>query len=706
MRSNKSGATRFLLKSNLFIGVIVFIATFFVLPFWGLAHLSNDKASIMTMIDPAPSLTRLVSTSVFTSPLQLEPMVILYGGLGFMTAMMLLRHLFSRRQGLLHAALPDRRQSDLLRRVAAYGVLCLAPIVVNFVLYLLTVAFNGLLPYVAWSKLLPKFGLLLLINLYGFAMGMLASVLTGTYWAALLAGAVLILGMEGMLYVWHGLAEHYLHTLVGENFTKQLVYLSPAASLCKGAYRPELFVWLPGTIAIIAAFALSFLLYRVRKTEAAEHTLAFRPLHFVMGFLLPLLGGTVVGAITYLSFVTEAALVAGMVLGAVFTFWLCRIVFNRRMCGILQQWYLPAAAALVLVLGVVALHTDVMGFDHYLPAREEVTAISYQPRAYLADEHITLTSPAALDAAHDWCTLMRDETDGFANGIDASAQAASSSSVVVTYHLGDRTVSRCYPNGKAVRNAAQESLTAILESDDYRRSMVDAYHLESEHVTNLYLNSRTEALRSDKLYETFGLYAGYIALDRHTSGDTIDTWLSAIRTDVLTRTFEEKTADPLFSLELSVEDPQNNQYVYHSLPIYPGDVNFLQAVFGDKAQQLIDYGTGGYADVLALQVTYAMSRGELRALDVPERDVVTAVTVAATPQQAVEWVRSAQSSSIERYYYMPCYEDSSYSRLYLYRLSEVEKLQPMNGYAIPADRAQFYHQQQIPVTSILNFVGK
>ena len=34
-------------------------------------------------------------------------------------------------------------------------------------------------------------GLLLLINVYGFAMGMVCSVLTGTYWAALLAGAAI-----------------------------------------------------------------------------------------------------------------------------------------------------------------------------------------------------------------------------------------------------------------------------------------------------------------------------------------------------------------------------------------------------------------------------------------------------------------------------------------------------------------------------------
>lgn len=173
MRSTNLNATRFLLKRNLFIGVIVFLVVFSVFPFWGLSHIPNMKADIMeNALDKPEMLTNLVSSSVMTSPLNLEMMVIVFGGLGFLCAMMLSRHLFSRRQGMLHAALPDKRETDFLRRMIAYAVLCLCPIVVNFLLYLLVVAMNGLLSYVAWETLLPRFGLLLLINLYGFAMGM------------------------------------------------------------------------------------------------------------------------------------------------------------------------------------------------------------------------------------------------------------------------------------------------------------------------------------------------------------------------------------------------------------------------------------------------------------------------------------------------------------------------------------------------------
>ena len=406
MRSTNPTATRFLLKRNLFIGVIVFLVVFSIFPFWGLSHIPNMKADIMeNALDKADMLTNLVSSSVMTNPLNLEMMVIVFGGLGFLCAMMLSRHLFSRRQGMLHAALPDKRETDFLRRLIAYTVLCLCPIVVNFLLYLLVVAMNGLLSYVAWGKLLAKFGLLLLINLYGFAMGMLASVLTGTYWAALLAGAVLIVGMEGMAYLWNYFAGCYLHTMVKQGFREMLLSVSPTFSLYKGFYRPAEFVWYPGVIAILAALVLSFALYRVRKTETAERTLAFGWLHIVMGFILPVIGGSILGMIVYMSFGTEISLIAGMIAGAVLTFWVCRMVFNQRFCGILKQWYLPAAAAVVLVLGITVLHTDAIGYDHFLPEREKLTAISYRPQNYHTYEYITLTSDEALDAAYEWCTV-------------------------------------------------------------------------------------------------------------------------------------------------------------------------------------------------------------------------------------------------------------------------------------------------------------
>ena len=123
MRSNKLMPTRFLIRRSLFIGVAVFLIAFALLPYWGLSRLPGEKATVYEYYLPdamAGRLSQLVSTDVLTTQLNLELMVMLFGGLGFLTALLLMRHLFSRRQSMLQAALPDTRGADFLRRCAAY----------------------------------------------------------------------------------------------------------------------------------------------------------------------------------------------------------------------------------------------------------------------------------------------------------------------------------------------------------------------------------------------------------------------------------------------------------------------------------------------------------------------------------------------------------------------------------------------------------
>ena len=713
MRSNKRSATRFLLRRSVFIGVIVFLIAFYMMPFWGLSHIPNEKEMLAAADLAAPEIMAerfmmTVSREVLTDPLNLEMMVILYGGLGFLTAMMLMRHQFSRRQSMLHAVLPDKRETDFLRRCIGYAVLCLVPIVINFLLYLLVVAVNGMLKYVAWDLLLPKFGVLLMINLYGFAMGMLSSVLTGTYWAALLAGAVLIVGVEALSALWYWLGGLYLHTLIKDSFVNALLHFSPAYSLYKGFYKPAEFVWIPGAAAIVLALVLSFVLYRIRRTERAEHTLAFAPLHSMMGFALALLGGTFLGIVVRLSFLSEASLIAGMILGVVLTFWVCRIVFNQRLCGILKQWYLPAASAVVLVLGVVVLHTDALGYDQFLPERGDLTAISYKPISYDAHEVITLTSDEALDAAYEWCTLMREEVGCYEDGPVEGSNAFSGSDVVVTYQMGNRKVYRHYPNRK-MRTQAQESLARVIESEDYRQSQIRECHLDTGTVTHVYINAQSSVLHQDAFYERFGVLVAFAGYTREEDGPKIDELVSALKTDILNRTFEEKQADAILTVDFSIKAPESSGTLYKSMDIYPGDTNALKAIFGDQAEAIAAYASGGYArseDVVVLKVDYAQTRSEMSESGTNLRDAVQSITPASSPEEAMRWIAQAQHTSADNYYFKPYLEDEPYKRLYIYQLSMVEKYAGMYGYEVPQDRAEFYNETQNPTLAILDYVGE
>ena len=708
MRSTKGNATRFLLRRNLFIGVIVFLIAFYMMPVWGLSHLPNAGTlakDSLTSEMMAAEIAATVSTRVMTDPLNLEMMVILYGGLGFMTAMMLMRHLFSRRQSMLQAALPDRRETDFLRRCVGYAVLCLAPILINFLLYLLVVAANGLMDAVMWDRLLPKFGRLLLINFYGFAMGMLSSVLTGTWWAALLMGAVLIVGAEGLAVLWHHIAAQYLHTWVRTTLTDALANLSPAFTLYKGFYRPAEYGCWPGTVAAVLALALSLLLYRVRKTERAERTLAFDGLQPVLSVVLSLMGGTILGIVLMLSFTTDVSLVVGMVLGAALTFWVCRIVFNQRLCGILRHWVLPAASAAVLLLGWAVLYTDALGYDRYLPERGALTAISYVPRGYDTGERVTLTGEEALDAAYDWCTLMRDEVNDYDDGTPASSMY-SGSDVIVTYQMGSRRVYRHYPNN-AMRTEAQDSLKRVIESDDYRQSMIDQYQLDSGYVSQMFISTVNAVLDQDAFFEKFNIRMLYRSYERQKDGVVIDLLLEALRQDILDRTLDDKQEMPLLEVDLRIDLPDANDS-FKQVSIYPGDEHFLNALFGEQAEEVVRYASGDFTendDIVVLKVDYTQTYAEIRQSAADLREIVASVTPAHTPEEARQWMAKAQETSADQRYYMPYREDKPLSRLVVYQMSMVEKYAHFYGYKVPQDKAALYANPEIPAMMMLDYVG-
>ena len=712
MRSNNPNATHFLMRRNFFIGVAVFLVIFFTLPMWALSHIPEGKADILQYYLPDEvegGLTRLVSQSAMQHEMTLEARCFLYGALGFLTAVMLFRHLFSRKQGMLQASLPDKRETDFLRRLAAYGVLGIGPIVLNYVLYLLIVTFNGLLPYLDWGYVLSRLGILLLVNLYGFALGLLASVLTGTWWAALLAGAVLVVGFEGLSYVWYIITGKYLHTFVGSGYEEFLKKYSPTVSLYKSVFMPEGANLLPGIISIAVSLGAGFGLYRIRKTEATEKTLAFPWLHTVMGFILPLMGGSIMGIILMYSFANETGLLLGLVLGAVLTYVVCRLVFEQRFGNLFKHWYLPVAAALVLVLGVAVLHTDVLGYDHYLPGRDEVQAITYQPVGYRdSGENITLTGTEAVDAAYAWCDMMRGEVDGMENGLYEADAAVTDSSVVVTYHLKGRTVMRRYPN-QAVRNDAQLYLETIIESDDYKRSLLESYHLVDDTVNYMYLSPQTNLLGRDEFYARFGVLPD-MNLNRSQDSVKINAILTAYREDVNTRTFAEKKKRELFTMDISWRDEETGYESYVNAPVFAGDENVLKAIFGDKAKDVVEYFTGGYAadeNMVVLQLTHSESRRAVQEMGVDSFELLESVKAASSPEEAMEWIRGAQHSSQHRRYFMPDYEDRSSSILYIYDLNRLQLYQAAGDtFELPEDVTQMAYDRTIPVSLTLYCIGK
>ena len=271
--------------------------------------------------------------------------------------------------------------------------------------------------------------------------------------------------------------------------------------------------------------------------------------------------------------------------------------------------------------------------------------------------------------------------------------------------MGSRKVHRHYPN-RVIRNEAQDSLRHIVESDDYRQSIISEYHLDIGSVTRVYINTQSPMMENDMFFERFG--HGNWSYDREKDGEMMDVLLSALKMDILNRTLDERQKDAFLNIGLTIEIPDSRGTLYKQLDIHPGDTNVLAVLFGSDAEEMVRFMTGGYADsedIAVLKVDFAYTRKEMSEQSVSLRDAIESVTLAASAEQAKEWIAHSQNTSAKNYYYEPYIEEDPYQRLYIYRMSTVEKYSGSYGYEVPEDKAKLYEESMIPNESVLDYVG-
>ena len=140
------------------------------------------------------------------------------------------------------------------------------------------------------------------------------------------------------------------------------------------------------------------------------------------------------------------------------------------------------------------------------------------------------------------------------------------------------------------------------------------------------------------------------------------------------------------------------QYFYRSINIYPSDTHLLSAIAGSQAQALSDYLSGGYAEsetALVIQQVYDKTFAEMDAVGEDYRTALPMESqVAATPQQAAEWVRAAVSNNESGEYYMPDLRAACNSMIYVYRREEVD-LQTQTGEIVLDDLSALPQNNQL-----------
>ena len=582
---------RWMLKRYVFLAVAVTVIAFALFPMQGTMRVLSTRQAM----DSFPEEMSFQSSSYYVkeltlnyiySPLNLEIICLILGGMGFGAAMILFRHQFSRKRGMMIAALPQTRTQDFLRRAGVYALWCLVPLALCQLIHPLMVRAYGLWELFDFGTYLRRAGAALLINLYGFTLGVLCASVFGTVWSATL-GAMLIAGSaEVAAACWVRLAGAYLTTLYQSGAIRRLIRLSPVYALYKGFYTQSPVSILPGVIAVVLFGVLGWTAYVRTKPEHAGQTLSLKRLEPVLIGWTAALGGTA-GAILLILYLTrEPLMYLGLVLGACAVWLLTRMLLDQRIHLDFRRWKIPAAVTAALLLVLLGLRMDWFGYESWAPDVKSLAEISASPDMYRDDrEAMRFRDPESIQAAADWLAQARKEMQ--ADRREDPFRPYSSAGTIVDFtDARGRTVTRQYwvPQDK---EAVLPALRVMAEAAEKQKSE----ELPALPRFSCYSAMNSFGFQGADFQQAFGFTP---SADQYNLN--AGQLREAMRKDLQARTLDTLQQPPLLRISFEGVDPETGYYSYRgSYTVRKDDKNTLKALLGGDAEKWINYAGGGFA---------------------------------------------------------------------------------------------------------------
>lgn len=327
---------------------------------------------------------------------------------GCLTAMAVWSYLMTPRTiGLMHALPVNRTQQFFSHAISGFGMLTAG----NVLVFLLSVGSCAARGYVDWAMLGAWLLLTELMGMFFFALASLCAMATG--W--LLAIPVLYGAANVLAYLLHivvqAMAEVFYYGYTATEPAAGVVWLTPVGKLWLsvnaggeqwidqyGAVQDGYFAAMDGyrwetlnasaytTCFIYAAAALVLLalvwwLYQKRSSEMAGDAMAFRWLRPVARWTIGLCGGWGLGLFLHYVVLSGASsnlaqlLVSQIIMGVV-CFFGAQMLLQKRFRIFNKRWWIETAAMLAVLAAVtVGVKADITGYQHRIPAAEDVTSV-------------------------------------------------------------------------------------------------------------------------------------------------------------------------------------------------------------------------------------------------------------------------------------------------------------------------------------------
>ena len=622
---------RWMLRRYVFLAVAAVIIAFAVFPMQGMMRILSANQTVARWGAEIPAserayLARQLSLEFVYSPLNLEMLCLLFGGMGFGAALVLFRHLFSRKQGMLIAGLPVTRQKGFLLRLGVYVIWCMIPLAVCMAIYPAAVWMNGLRGYFSLRLYILRCGATLLISLYGFALGALCASLFGTFWSAALGGALLAGSAEVTLICWIRFAACYLGTLYVNRTTRDMLSASPVYSMYKCFYRPDQTGPWPGLAAAAVFLILGYFAYQKVYPENAGHTLNQKKLEPAVTAWMTVLGGTAGALVLSLYLGREAMMYLGLCLGAAAAWLLTRMLLDQRIHISLRRWMVPAAVTAAMLCAMLGLRMDIFGYNTWAPEAAKLRMVRIQPDMSEREE-MRFQDPEGIEASLRWVEQARQELLETREKRPFDMSIVRRAAVIFEDQNG-RTVYRQYdfPADKAELVPALQIMAKKYAAQQRE---------EIPRLKNAFCYSAfsTYNIDASEFLDTFGFYPRnerFSMLDAEKARE-------ALRRDLAERTLESMQAPAMLNLYFEGRDEDTGEYDYseYVYRITAADRHTLALILGGDAEKWIDYIEGGFAR--SPQIRVFLCEYE----DVGEERQLRSYRMAESEEQVREWMKQA-----------------------------------------------------------------
>ena len=208
-------------------------------------------------------------------------------------------------------------------------------------------------------------------------------------------------------------------------------------------------------VVAVAATALALWLFRIRRSERAGVALAFSrvklPLKVYMCLFMGVAFGMVFGVIA-----GDFWFWVGLVIGTVLTHWIVEIVYAFDFHAIFGKPLHLVVILAVLFAGMLCMKFDVTGYDTWLPARNDIQAVSVN-----GDASEMLSDESNIDAAYRLAEI------GCEANADALREQGNYQGITLRFQLSGRTAIRYFtlPDDEEVNALAEQ----IYATEEYKR---------------------------------------------------------------------------------------------------------------------------------------------------------------------------------------------------------------------------------------------